>query len=108
MAVAAMPAGRQFITTTSFNTYFGVTQAQSGVSNTFTMLDAMNANGGGVNTLMRHGVSALLNVNSVNYPISDFEGLYQALKTAFATQVYEPLATELAAHNNLNHQSCPE
>ncbi len=111
--VAAMPAGYQFITTTSFNAYFGLTPAQTGVPNSFTMLDAASATGGGEGKLMRHGVSALLNVAALGgaYPlpagITDFVGLYDALKTAFATGVYEPLATQIAANNDLDHQNCP-
>lgn len=38
-----------------------------------TLLEALNANGGGVNAMIRHGVAALLNAcsDNVNYPINE-------------------------------------
>ena len=54
-----MPAGYEFTTSTTFNSYFNLTSAQSGFSDTFTMLDATGANGGGAKELARHGVAAL-------------------------------------------------
>ena len=101
-----------FITTTKFNTYFGVTSAQSGLSNDATMLDGVNAGGGGNQKLARHGVSALLNnVALANYPlppgVTSFETLYNAIRNAFLSGNYEPLATVLAANNSLDHQNCP-
>jgi uncharacterized repeat protein (TIGR01451 family) len=109
--VAGMPALLQFTTTTSFNDYFNLTPAESGYPDTFTMLDAVNAGGGGANKLARHGVSALLNEIAVNYPlppgINSFTDLYNAIRNAFITDVFEPLATQLAANNDLDHSACP-
>ena len=103
-----MPAGYEFITTTSFNDYFNLTPAQSGFSDSFTMLDAVNAGGGGGSKLARHGVSALLNIAAdIAFPFTDFIGLYDDIRNAYLTGVFEPLATQLAAANSLDHQSCP-
>jgi hypothetical protein len=71
------------------------------------MLDAVSEIGGGFGKLARHGVSALLNVNAVDYPITDMAALYADLRNAFLTKTYEPLATTLAGYNELDHQSCP-
>src|SRR5262249_42500787 len=68
--IAHMPSGLRFTTATRFNTYFNLTSAQSGFSNTFTMLDAVNAGGGNAAKMARHGVSALLNMNAlINYQL---------------------------------------
>jgi hypothetical protein len=108
-------AAAGFTTTTAFNTYFSLTAVQSGFSDTFTMLDAAGANGGGARKLARHGVSALLNEVSVNYPIppsidtpaDDFTDLYNAIRNAYLTSTFEPLASQLAANNELEHSACP-
>jgi hypothetical protein len=120
--VADMPDGTgagglpyEFTTATLFNQYFGLTSAQSGFSDSATMLDAVNANGGGTKKLARHGVSALLNEASVNYPIppsidtaaDDFIDLYNAIRNAYVSGVYEPLATQLGDNNELPHTNCP-
>jgi hypothetical protein len=89
----------------SFNTTFGLTAAQSGFANTFTLLDALNQGGGGDNKLVRHGVAALLNAASggVNYSFSVAQVI--ALVQSGLTGTPEPEASQLAAANELN--SCP-
>jgi hypothetical protein len=72
---------------------------------------AINLGGGDGQKLARHGVAGLLNfADGINYGvdgINSFTGLYNALKNAFdVTHVYEPLATQIAAANDLNHDSC--
>jgi hypothetical protein len=60
----------------SFNTTFGVTQNQvgskfgSGFPDTFSLLDALNDGGGGIDALAREGTAAYLNANrpGMNYP----------------------------------------
>ena len=110
--VVAMPAGYKFITTTSFNTYFNLTAAQSGFANTVTMLGGVSAGGGGEKALARHGVSALLNTAALaNYPlppgVTTFTQLYDAIRNAYLTNTEQAFADILAANNNLDHQNCP-
>jgi hypothetical protein len=57
-------------TTMSFNAALGVTALQSGKANNVTLLQAIQTGGGGLNALGRQTVSALLNSQSVNYPLS--------------------------------------
>ena len=105
-AVSAMPAGLRFTTTTTFNSYFGLTLAQSPFNNNATMHDAISAGGGGPKALARHAVAALLSVGAgLNYQFppgaTDFTSLYNVIKAAYVSGHYEPLATQLAAANNL-------
>jgi uncharacterized repeat protein (TIGR01451 family) len=102
-------AAAGFTTTTSFNSFFGLTSAQSGFADSLTMLDAVNLGGGDGAKLARHGVSSLLNIAAgLNYPlppgINNATDLYNAIRNAYLTSTFEPLATELADANNLN---CP-
>jgi hypothetical protein len=55
--------------TTTFESVFGTVP---GLPDTFTLLDALNLNGGGIYALGRHVVAALLNAasGSVNYPLT--------------------------------------
>jgi hypothetical protein len=90
-----------FTTSTSFNTYFGLTPSQSGFSNSFTMDDAINAGGGDGNKLARHGVAALLNLSTeyaYDYP-GDLNSLKAEIKQAYIDDDYEPLASDLASAN---------
>ncbi len=100
----AIAAG--FTTTTTFNSFFGLTSAESGFSDTFTMLDAITASGGGGAKLARHGVAGLLNIAAgLSYPfVGATPPLYDQIQTAYQTGVFEPLATQLAAANELG---CP-
>jgi hypothetical protein len=49
-------------------TFTGVPANLAGV----TLLDALSLGGGGVYALMRHGVAALLNAASIQYPVNTF------------------------------------
>lgn len=104
----AVAAG--FYTGTSFNSFFNLTAAQSGFADSFTMLNAINANGGGGSKLARHGVSALLNIADADlgYPLTDAAALYTAIRNAYLTKTFEPLATQLASYNDLDHALCGE
>ena len=103
-----MPAVYQFTTTTLFNAYFDLTPAQSGFSDTTTMLDAVKAGGGGEKALARHGVSALLNIAALDaYPLTDFIGTYNLIRDAYINNTEGALADLLAGYNNLDHQNCP-
>lgn len=119
--VAAMPAdcdpgtegiqGGMFITTTKFNTYFGLTSAQSKYSNNLTMLQALglgsgNKKGdvGNADKLARHGVAGLLNFARFGSEyklagVTDFCDLYNKIRTAYLTRTFEPLATNVAKAN---------
>ena len=108
--VQNMPAGLQFITTTTVNAYFGVTAAQSGYADSVSMLDALKGGGGGAGKLIRHSISGLLNIADadMNYQFTDFTALYNAIKSGLQMGVYEPLATELDAANNRDESACGE
>jgi len=98
-------AAAGFTTGTGFNAFFSLTPAQSGFPNSLTMLDAVNLGGGGGRKLARHGVAALLNIAAgLNYPYSDPTALYNAIRNAYLTSTFEPLATQL---NNANNLFCP-
>ncbi|MBI2729253.1 MAG: T9SS type A sorting domain-containing protein, partial [Sphingobacteriales bacterium] len=106
-AIPGLPAGLQFITTTSFNTYFGLVAGDAYLLNGKTMLNATQQNGGGCNALARHGVSALLNaaafgndyLSFVGFGVTSYQDLYNALKTAFKTGNCTALATKLGEIN---------
>lgn len=107
--VQGMPAGLQFVTTTGFNAYFGLTPAQSGFSNSLTMLDGVKKGGGGGSKLARHGVAALLNeAAGLNYQlppgINNFTELRTAIRNAYLTSTFEPLAEQL---KDANEAGCP-
>jgi hypothetical protein len=102
-------AAAGFTTSTFFNAFFGLTPAQSGFANSLTMLDAVSLGGGDGAKLARHGVSALLNLAAgLNYPlppgINNATDLYNAIRNAYLTSTFEPLATQLA---NANELDCP-
>ncbi len=99
----ALKAG--FTTATSFNAFFALTPSQSGFPDTLTMIGALELGGGGGEKLARHGVAALLSIASgINYPYSDPVALRLAIRSAYLTGAFEPLATDLAAANSLK---CP-
>jgi hypothetical protein len=69
-----------------------------------TLLQALEANGGGINALARHAVAALLNINNpnVNYPMSEAE-LISAVQAAIDSGdegVIEELKDDLDEYNN--------
>ncbi|MHC4792196.1 MAG: hypothetical protein ACYS8Y_12335, partial [Planctomycetota bacterium] len=67
-----------------------------------TLLEALNARGGGINALARHAVAALLNISSscVPYPI-DEATLISAVQNAIAAgeEAIDTLHTELEGYN---------
>lgn len=102
-------AAAGFTTTTSFNEFFGLTSAQSGFPDSLTMADALSLGGGGGQKLARQGVAALLNLAAnLNYPlpagINNATDLKNAIKNAYLSRTFEPLAQQLADANELN---CP-
>jgi hypothetical protein len=86
----AMPTGLQFFQNTKFDSYFGVTAAQSGIPTTASMIDVLNMGGGGGIALGRQAVSALLSVAAgMNYmfpsPAHDFTSLYNLIVQSYTT-----------------------
>ncbi len=73
---------------------------------------AMSAGGGDCKKLARTGVAALLNAAVFGSDYLDATGfasyadLYNAIKNAFNTCTYEPLATDLDNANNQDHSLC--
>src|SRR5688572_12181592 len=61
-------APANYLPTDSFNAVFEI--GTNWFPNSFTLLDALNAKGGGVNALARHATAALLNAAKEFYPIS--------------------------------------
>jgi hypothetical protein len=70
-----------------------------------TLLDALNATGGGVNALARHAVAALLNASNpdVSFDLTP-EEVIALVQEAFATGDFERIKDILAA---FNEQGCP-
>ena len=74
------------------------------------MLGALSTGGGGGFKLARHGISALLNLAALDgsYPlppgVTNATDLRDAIRSAFLTSTFEPLAQQLADANNL---PCP-
>jgi hypothetical protein len=95
-------------TTDLFNATFGVTSAQSGVPDTFTLLDAVNLKGGGSKALIRHAAAALLNTDSdVDFGMTSAEviALYQDAVGAIAGP--ETVSSALATLSAANERGCP-
>jgi hypothetical protein len=89
--------------TDSFNTVFGVSGP---FANSLTLLDALNAGGGGVNALGRHAVAALLSsASGIGYGMTPAQVIAktQAAINGSAT-VIEGTKNEFAA---LNEKGCP-
>jgi hypothetical protein len=98
------PAG--YAPTTLFNTALGLPNPNSLWGATYTLLDALNANGGGKNALARHAAAAILNAasNGVAYDltIADVQAaVLAALNDASLIEVKKNL---LAANNE---DGCP-
>ena len=97
----------------SFETVFGVDidylrgKGQSKVYDP-SLLDALNANGGGINALARHAVAALLNTSSscINYSYSDVGALIADVHDAIMAGgvAIKALHSELAYYNEAG---CP-
>lgn len=101
-----------FTTGTLFNSFFGLTPAQSGFSDSKTMLGAMQTGGGGGYKLARHGLAALLNLASgVNMQlppgVDNASELEDAMANAYVTGVFEPLADQLKAGVETLPSGCP-
>jgi hypothetical protein len=80
---------------------------------TLKMVDAITLGGGNCRKLVRHGVAAILNATTLeDYPLpASVGGTVQGLKDAIIAAVNnncgcEPLASELALNNELNHDLC--
>jgi hypothetical protein len=88
--------------TDSFNTTFGI--GTNWFANTFTLLQGLEANGGGANALARHAVAALLNAAAGFYPMTVAE-VIAAVQAAYADpSTIESTKNTLAANNELG---CP-
>ena len=98
-----------FAPTDSFEAVFGVdVTLRSGGQGTIedpTLLDALNAKGGGVNALARHAVAALLNASNPDVA-SDFtvDEVIALVQDAVASGDFETAHQLLAA---ANEQGCP-
>jgi hypothetical protein len=94
----------------SFNTTFGVTAAQSGFPNSFTLLDALQEGGGMIDALARHAVAAYLNSlrPGMNFPYTT-QQVINMVKTAIvsgsATKI-EETKNKLEAANQLGGPLC--
>jgi hypothetical protein len=106
----AIAAG--FTTNTSFYAVFpGITAGTCSLPGTLKMIDAINTGGGNCNKLVRHGCAAILNAATLpDYPLPAGIANIAALKTAITNAINscncEPLATQIAANNDLNHDLC--
>ncbi|HMP41969.1 MAG TPA: hypothetical protein PKA05_16440, partial [Roseiflexaceae bacterium] len=87
-----------YLPSTSFEAVVG-----RDVPGTPTMLDALNANGGGINALMRHTAAALLNSQSINYAYSTAQ-VISMFQAAFDSGNYEPTKDLFDTANNAG---CP-
>jgi hypothetical protein len=85
-----------YVTSTDFDATFGVNAFNPDLS----LLQALNLGGGGLKKLARHGVAALLNATSGDYP-QDAATVIAAVAAAINSGTYEPLATQLDTWNNL-------
>jgi hypothetical protein len=85
----------------SFNTVFGI--GTNWFPNSFTLLDALNANGGGTNALARHAVAALLNAAQGFYPQTEAQVIAD-VQAAYAANDPATLKEKLEDQNELG---CP-
>jgi hypothetical protein len=102
-----------FTTNTSFYDVFtGVTPGSCSIPSSLTMIDAITLGGGNCRKLVRHGVAGVLNAATLEgYPlpvgITSIQGLIDAIEAAINNSCgCEPLASEIAANNELNHDLC--
>ena len=77
----------------------------AGSGDTLTLIQALNARGGGINALLRHAVAALLNSAhpDVDFALST-SGVISMFQTAITTGNYEAAKNLFAAENE---QGCP-
>ena len=94
-------AGTGLTPTDSYNAVFGVTAWPA----SFTLLDALGKNGGGINALARHSTAALLNARStgVDYGLTS-SAVIAATQLAISTRSYDGVANHLMT---LNEKGCP-
>ena len=110
--VVQMPAGKKFITTTNFNTYFNLPAGTNGFSNSLTMEGAIGQGGGDCKAFARHAVAALLSSASglnIGYPTgtSDFTSLYNTIQAALLSgNCGGTLFSQLEAISNGDHTNC--
>jgi hypothetical protein len=102
-----------FTTNTSFYDVFtDVTPGSCSIPSSLTMIDAITLGGGNCRKLVRHGVAGVLNAATLEgYPlpagITSIQGLIDAIEAAINNSCgCEPLASEIAANNELNHDLC--
>jgi hypothetical protein len=110
--------GVTYRTTQGFNAVFGVTAAQSGKADSVTLMQAISTGGGGLNALGRQVVAAILNSQSVNYPLSASIVIlrYRVAVGAVACppipadlthcDTVDPLQNELNGYNNFEGGLC--
>jgi hypothetical protein len=100
----------------SFNATFGVTQNKvgskygSGFPNTFSLLDALNDGGGGIDALARHAAAAYLNSKrpGMNFPYTTQQVINMvqaAIQSGNATTI-ESTKNQLEAANSLEGPLC--
>ncbi|HXF48902.1 MAG TPA: FlgD immunoglobulin-like domain containing protein [Verrucomicrobiae bacterium] len=95
-------------TGSSFRTTFGLTGSEmleAGLNANLTLQQAINLGGGGFQKLARHAVAGLLSSCQVNYTYTTLQVLTQVHEAIINLEA-EPLATQLAAANNLPHDHC--
>ena len=95
----------------SFARTFGLTNSQmtaAGYNNGLTLLQALNLGGGGFNKLARQGVAALLNTCGLNghYFYTPAQAIH-LIHNAIVSGSAEPLASQLATHNEQQPENCP-
>jgi hypothetical protein len=109
-----MPAGYQFITTTSFYTYFNLPAGSiPGIPAGADMHTAASTGGGGCLNLARQGVAALLNTAAwgnaylAGTGYNSFVDLYYAIRAGFLSGNCGSLADQLDMYNNrYDHGPC--
>jgi hypothetical protein len=94
----------------SYNLTFGVTQAKSGVPNSFSLLDALSTGGGGLAALGRHAAAAYLNSQrpGMNFPYTTAQVISMvkaAINSGDATTI-ENTKNQLEAANSLEGPLC--
>ncbi len=101
-----------FTTNSSFYTVFGIAPGTCGLPVTLSMVNSINLGGGNCKKLVRHGSAGLLNAITLSglYPlpagISNVAAFKLAIKNAIISCNCEPLASQIAANNELNHDLC--
>ncbi|HEU4791836.1 MAG TPA: T9SS type A sorting domain-containing protein, partial [Flavobacterium sp.] len=101
-----------FTTNTDISLVLPGVAGKCDIPSTLKMVDAITLGGGNCRKLIRHGVAAILNATTLaEYPLPTGINDVNALKAAIIAAVNnkcgcEPLASQLAANNELNHDLC--